>query len=84
MNDLIRRQSKRYILTKKIADSVPFISRFLAEIEWAPLKSLFWNTNDLLWLISSSLGHYYNSIAKLTISMQAAFDCDTNLVIKIC
>ena len=61
MNDLIRRQSKRYILTKKIADSVPFISRFLAEIEWAPLKSLFWNTNDLLWLISSSLGHYYKS-----------------------
>ena len=34
--------------------------------------------------IITSLGHYYNSIAKLTISMQAAFDCDTNLVIKIC
>ena len=38
-------------------------------MEWAPFKSLSWNTN--------------NSVAKLTISNQAAFLCETDLVIKI-
>ena len=39
-------------------------------MEWAPFKSLSWNTNN-------------NSVAKLTISNQAAFLCETDLVIKI-
>ena len=39
---------------KKIIDSIPSISSFVADMKWAPFKSLFWNTND--------------SIAELTIS----------------
>ena len=39
-------------------------------MEWAPFKSLSWNTNN-------------NSVAKLTISNQAAFLWETDLVIKI-
>ena len=42
---------------------------FISQIEWAPFKSLFWNTND--------------SIVNLLFLLQAAFLCETELVIKI-
>ena len=41
----------------------------ISQIEWAPFKSLFWNTND--------------SIVNLRFLLQAAFLCETELVIKI-